>query len=191
MLMRELKHRVKNNLNMVRSLISLERDSTLEGPARERLSDLESRVNSISALHDSLHDFKVGSDMEAAAYLASIAEHIFSAFAGRPGSPALALELERTTVHSEQILYLGLAVNELLTNAVKYGGKRVSLGLRRLPGGFVEATVADDGPGFSAPIPMRPGGLGLRLAGMLVEQMGGTLTADGSAGGLFRIRIPC
>jgi two-component sensor histidine kinase len=190
MLMRELNHRVKNNLHMVQSLIGLESSSLPEGVARERLAALETRVNSISALHDSLGRTKAGSDIPAAEYLASIGQHLLSAFMGAAEGPRLSFELENLALPSEKLLYLGLAVNELVTNSIKYGGKRIALALKSGPGGSVEVTVSDDGPGFPTPISTRPDSLGLRLVAMLAEQMGGSLETDGTSGALFRIRIP-
>jgi two-component sensor histidine kinase len=190
MLMRELKHRIKNNLNMVQSLIGLESSFLPAGPARERLDDLEARVNSIASLYDNLYQSRAGSEVAADEYLSSIALHLFSAFAGTPDGPSLALELEKLQLPADGILYLGLAVNELLTNAIKYGGKRIALSLASDQGGVVEVTVRDDGRGFPTPIPMKPESLGLRLVMMLADQMGGSLETDGSDGGLFRLRMP-
>lgn len=192
MLMRELKHRVKNNLAMVQSLIGLESSSLEDGPARERLNDLEARVNSIASLHDSLYQSGSGSgsDVEADTYLASIGEHIFSAFGGTAGGPSLELALERMSLPAERIIYFGLAVNELLTNALKHGGTRVALSLARLPGTGIEVTVRDDGPGFPTPIPMRDESLGLRLVATLAEQMGGSFEYAGADGGFFRLVAP-
>ena len=190
MLMREMHHRVKNNLHMVQSLISLETSSLPEGSAKDWLAALEARVNSIAELHDSLSHQKPGSEIAADEYLASICEHIFSALAATPGGPSLRLELEELSLPSDQILYLGLAVNELITNAVKYGGKRITLSLARAPGGGIEVCVKDDGPGFETLKPPRADSLGLRLVESLTGQMGGSLEADGSSGGLFRMRIP-
>jgi two-component sensor histidine kinase len=189
-LMRELNHRVKNNLHMVQSLIGLESSALDDGPARERLVDLEARVNSIASLHESLYKLDAGSEIRADEYLASIAERLFSALSGKPGQPRLELRLAALSLPSERILYLGLAVNELLTNAIKYGGPRISLSLAALPEGGIEARVADDGPGFPTPIPMRHDALGLRLVEMFAKQMDGSFEADGSSGGSFRLLLP-
>jgi two-component sensor histidine kinase len=190
MLMRELKHRVKNNLAMVQSLIGLESSSLEDGPARERLNDLEARVNSIASLHDSIHESGSGAHIEADIYLRSIGEHIFAAFGGTQGGPRLEVALEPLSLPSEQILFLGLAVNELLTNALKYGGKKVRLSLARLPGTSIDVTVRDDGPGFPMPLAMRDDALGLRLVAMLAEQLGGSFEYDGARGGFFRLAVP-
>jgi two-component sensor histidine kinase len=190
MLMRELNHRVKNNLHMVQNLISLESSSLPVGQARDLLTALEARINSISALHDSLHRLKAGSDIEADEYLASICEHLSSAFAGSPEGPRIRLSVEPLSMPSDQILYLGLAVNELMTNALKYGGKNICLSFAQVPEGGLELSLRDDGPGFASPPPTRPDSLGLRLVSLLAEQMRGSFEADGSKGGFFRLRLP-
>jgi len=190
MLMRELSHRVKNNLNMVQSLIGLESSTLPEGQARDRLDAIESRVNAIAALHDNLYGFKEGGDIAADDYLASIARHLFSAFGGTAGGPVLELDLDRVAMSPDRIVYLGLAVNELITNAIKYGGKRIGLSLKARPEGHSEVTVTDDGPGFRTPLPLRDDSLGLRLVMMLADQVGGSLEIDGSGGGTFRLRLP-
>ncbi len=189
-LMHELSHRIKNNLNMVLSFISLESSSLADGPARERMDALESRIHSIAALHNSLFRQKSGSDLPLDEYLASIAEHLFAAFSGTDSGARLELNLESLAIPQESVLYLGLCVNELLTNAIKYGGKHIDLAVASLPEGGLEVSVRDDGPGFTTPIPMREDSLGLRLVTTLAQQMGGTLEAEGSQGGLFRLRLP-
>ena len=190
MLMRELNHRVKNNLIMVQNLISLESETLPEGQAKDLLAALEARINSISALHDSLYRLESGSDIKADEYLASICEHISAAFTGLPDSPRIEFSLEALRLPSDQILYIGLAVNELMTNALKYGGKKISLSLARLPGGGIELVLRDDGPGFESPLPMKPDSLGIRLVTLLAEQMKATFEAEGSDGAFFRLRIP-
>jgi two-component sensor histidine kinase len=192
MLMRELNHRVKNNLHMVQSLIMLERSEMPEGGWKDRLADLEARINSIAALHESLYKLQAGSEIRADEYLASVCEHLLSVYGSDEGPPRLELELdlEAITLPADQILYLGLAVNELVTNAVKHGGRKVRLGLARVPGEGVEATVQDDGPGFSGPLPIEGDSLGVKLVAMLAEQLGGSMEADGSSGGFFRIAFP-
>lgn len=190
MLMRELSHRVKNNLHMVQSLVGLEAMALPEGLGRERLEAIESRINAIAALHDNLYSFKYGGDIAVDDYLASIGEHLFSALAEGAGGPRLELRLERVAMAPDRILYLGLAVNELLTNALKYGGANIVLAMSLAPEGHLEVSVRDDGPGFATPMPDREGSMGLKLVMMLADQVGGSLEADGSAGGLFRLRLP-
>jgi two-component sensor histidine kinase len=191
MLMLELNHRVKNNLHMVQSLIMLGSSSMEDDPARERFAALEARVNSIAELHDILSRQRAGSSIAADEYLASICDHILLAFAGMPEGPALELDLEKVMLPSGQVLYLGLAVNELVTNSIKHGGKRISLSLAAIKDGVTEVAVHDDGPGFPTPIHSREGTFGIRLVETLVAQLGGTFEADGARGGFFRIRIPC
>ena len=190
MLMRELNHRVKNSFNMVLSLIDLELSSLPEGEARKRLVDLEARVNSIAALHGSLYRAKEGVEVALDEYLAALAQRLFSAFTGKPGGPDLELVLERVVMSRDEAIYLGLAVNELLTNAIKYGEGRVTLGLVREKGGGISVTVRDEGPGFTTPIPMRQDAMGLRLVEMLAAQVGGVFEMDGSGGGFFALRLP-
>jgi two-component sensor histidine kinase len=189
-LMRELNHRVKNNLHMVQNLISLESSTLPEGQAKELLAALESRVNSISSLHESLCRLKAGSNIQADEYLESICEHLAGAFAGTHGGPRIDLDLAPLSLPSSQMLYLGLAVNELVTNAIKYGGEKIALSLSSLAHGGIEVTLRDDGPGFESPIPMRPDSLGIRLVTLLTEQMKGSFEAEGSKGAFFRLRLP-
>ncbi len=147
MLMRELDHRVKNSFNMVLSLVDLELSSLPEGESKTRLLDLEARVNSIAAIHGSLYRAQEGAEVALDEYLAELAQRLFSAFGGKAGGPGLALELGRVSVPRDDAVYIGLAVNELLTNSIKYGAGRVTLGLERLADGRLELRVRDEGPG--------------------------------------------
>jgi two-component sensor histidine kinase len=191
MLMREMNHRVMNNLNMTQSLISLGISSIEPGPPRDFLLALEARINSIAALHEALSKANTETELRADEYLAAIVDHLRGAFADARGSgAAVELELEPVTVPTKTALYLGLAANELVTNAFKYGGKRVRVALSHGEEGGLALTVSDDGPGFAGPIVPRPESLGLRMITMFVEQMGGEFSSRGDSGARFRIVLP-
>lgn len=184
LLFQEIHHRVKNNLNTVASLIRLQMDAVRDEEARSQFRDLESRIESFSALHETLYRSQVYDRVDAAEYLSTVAAQLRSSL-GLEGVP-FALALDPLKLVTKRALHLGLALAELFTNAVKYGGAdegKLSIALERTAPARARLSVEDRGPGLPEGFDAsRADSLGLRLAGILAEQLGGTLS--------FRAAVP-
>ncbi len=200
MLMKELNHRVKNNLNMVRSLISLQGDSVSGTLIGDIFQDLESRISSIALLHEMLYKTGIDNTISLDVYLESLCSTIFSSFLSGDTQIRLALDLSPMSVSTDITLHVGLIVSELLTNAIKYGIKgrpagRVSVSLTSSEQGLL-LVVADDGPGMSEGFdPDKVSSLGMKLVYMITDQLKGMLEllpphTEGPKGCAFRLMIP-
>ncbi len=184
-MMREMNHRIKNNLQLVSSLIDLQAGMVQDPSIRGALDALMARINSISSLHERLYLRADMSTVELDSYLGDLAHEIFASF-GRPGSP-VRLELEPTAmlVDVSSAIPLGLIMSELVMNALKYAfptgqGGTVRIALQRAASvGML--TVADSGIGID--VGARTGdGFGTSLVKTLVAQLGGTISLESRPG---------
>lgn len=188
-MMREMNHRIKNNLQLVSSLIDLQAGMVKDPSVRESLDALMTRINSISSLHERLYRRADMSTVELDSYLGDLAEEICASFS-RPDSP-VALEFKPTSILIDvsRAIPLGLITSELMMNALKYafpagqtGIVRVSL-QRAASVGIL--TIADTGIGIAAG--SRAGdhtgdGFGTSLVRSLVEQLEGTIKLESRPG---------
>lgn len=192
MLLQELHHRVKGNLQTVASLMNLQL-RTLEDPvAREALADSRSRIRAIALLHERLYNDGQPTEVDVGGYLRGLASELGAAFAPRGGAARVQVRAASLQLDVERAVACGLLAHELVLNALEHGaceGERpeVTLSLTRWDDSGV-LVVEDRGPGL--PERRREGGLGLRLVDALTRQLGGALRFDNRAGLRCEIRFP-
>ena len=178
-LIREIHHRVKNNLQTVLSMLSLRLRALRDPAARTALADVEMRVKALALVQRHLYLDDATSLVDVSALLSELAA---SLTAVRPDI-RLDVDLPPLAVDQDRATPLALAVTELLTNALNHGlasGRGGSIRLTgRLEAGRMTLTLADDGRGFE---PGSGGGLGLLLMPGLVKQMGGESRVDSAPG---------
>jgi two-component sensor histidine kinase len=188
-LLRELQHRMKNNLQLVVSFLGLQLRQTKNEEARERISAVMDRVLAIGLAHDQLSFKANGSSVNMRDYLNALCANI------DPHRPQVAIkvEVDAANIPLDRAVPVGLIVNELVTNSVKYafdedgGTITVALHVDEVIG-EAELTVGDTGRGMSG---ARPGAFGLRLVESLAGQLGGKLTREPvPKGTLVRLRFP-
>ena len=194
-ILRESNHRIKNNLTMVASLVSLEEDRAPDEASRHFLIDLGSRIRSIGLLHELLYSHPSEDDPRVDEYLSRLSSTIARSYFGDLGLSRLSLELAALRLPASQAIKVGLILAELLTNAFKYGGSpaappAVLVRLAAIDGGICELHVADDGPGFAPGWREGRNSLGLLLVESFAEELGGTLEFSEGPGGRIRLRFP-
>jgi PAS domain S-box-containing protein len=192
-LLREIHHRVKNNLQVICSLLRLQERYLQDEMLRQVLKDCRERVHAMAILHDQLHRAKDLSSIDLGEYFRNLAASLFCSYGVNSAEIGLRLNLEAITASIDLAIPCGLIVHELVSNAVQHafpGGRtgHVSIGLRAQPGGEIEVSVADDGAGFvlSAEPEDRPS-LGLRLVDLLAEQIGAAVERSSDAGTRYRL----
>jgi len=196
-LLQEVHHRVKNNLQVISSLLSLQA-SHLAGNERAALDESRHRVQAMALIHQLLYERNDFSGAALAPYLTRLCG-LLRESSGRPGvslrlnvvppADAYALDIERAVP-------CGLLVNELVTNALKHAfpegrSGTVDVGLRLTDEGICLLTVDDDGIGL--PDGVLPGDtttLGLQLVWLLTDQLGGSLRVRAGPGAHFEIHMP-
>jgi PAS domain S-box-containing protein len=186
-LMKELQHRVKNNLNVIASLLDLQMVRLEEGPSRNALADARSRIRSMASIYERLYSSEDLGSIDLGAYLGDLASSLFYTYAIGSSRVRLERELVDLRLDAGRAVPLGLILNELITNALKYahpegrsGTVRVALEER---GGPYVLTVSDDGiglpPGFD---PENSDSLGFLLVRALVDQIDGSVRFEGEGG---------
>lgn len=187
-LMQELRHRVKNNLNIVSSLLRLELPSITDPGAIKVLADAESRIRSIAMIYERLYLAPSLEGVELGAYIQQLSQNIVDIYTNNHGRIALAMDLATVELPTERAVPLGLILNELITNVLKYaypgdatGQLRVKLANDR---GSIILHVEDDGEGLPPDFsPVTAGGMGTQLVTMLSQQIGAQVEYSSPAGG--------
>ncbi|MFC0407772.1 sensor histidine kinase [Roseomonas elaeocarpi] len=178
LLMLEVHHRVKNSLQLVQNLLSLQARGAATAEAAQQLTESANRVLTIGAIHDQLYRTGAALEVDVPGYLAGLMAHVRSGMASTL-ERAVVVDCDPLVWPAAEVTTLGLVVTELLTNALKYGEGAIRITVRDRDGDQIELTVDDEGPGVPADFdPARSKGLGMRLIRGLLR--GGTIEADRS-----------
>lgn len=194
-LLKEIHHRVKNNLQIVSSMLNLQMGQITDPLALRLFKESQTRVRSIALFHEKLYQSKDLARVEIAEYLRSLATGLLYTYGVSPSHVALAFDAEGVPLGVDAAITCGLVVNELVSNAIKHAfpaGRdgTVRVGLKR-HGDSVVLEVEDDGVGFPADVDFRDAGtLGLKLVCILAEQIHGTVELERTAGTKFVVRFP-
>ncbi|MGE0233030.1 MAG: sensor histidine kinase [Flavobacteriaceae bacterium] len=183
LLLREVHHRVKNNLQTIASLVRLH-----PLPADSK-RDLTRRIAAMATVHEQIYKADRFGDVKLGDYLANIAESVRESFGT---DTRFELELTPVMVSAERAMVVGLIVSELVSNSIKHafsgGPGTIFMSLREGDGDMLELVIADNGSGFAAEGDR--GALGLRLVRSFVTQVGGDYTLSGDRGMRFEMRFP-
>jgi len=176
MLLQELTHRVKNSLQFIASMVMLEARSNDSGEAKAALERVSHRITALGQLYSKLSKADTVEAVDAATYLDELCRDLIaSVHKEDPTSIVLKTDIESELLPTDRAIPIGLIVNELVTNVVKYGfpGEAkgtVTVTLKRVPG-ELRLTVADNGQGLD---PRRAdSGLGRKLVDGFAQQLGG------------------
>jgi len=190
-LMKELNHRVKNNLLMISSLIGL-KNSALEGLVD--LSDLQHQIDAIRIVHEKLYQTEDITSINVREYSEDLLSTLFSTFAA--GRIRVENDIDNIVLPTKLCISLGLIINEIATNAVKHAfppeveEPRFVIDLHR-KGSVYHLGISNNGPPFPEEIGFdNPQTLGLRLISVLVEQIDGEIEITRKPYPVFTIRFP-
>lgn len=192
LLIQEVHHRVKNNLQLVSSLLSWQTENVHDEQVLRIVDEGRARVKSIALIHEYLYRSDNLALISTRAYLQGLLGYLASSYR-RDDSIELSSELDELHLDAELMARVGLMVNELVSNALKYAfpggrGGRVHVAFRARGAGQLELSVADDGVGLPAALPALLGdSLGLQLVETLVRQLKGQLSFANEPGAHFRI----
>jgi PAS domain S-box-containing protein len=187
-LIREVHHRVKNNLQIISSLIALQEDSFRDERDRELLEQTQNRIRAMARLHELLYRSPDLSSIDAADYLRTIVSSLSDGTGTR-----IDVRAEPVVISLDQAVPSGLIVTELVTNALKYaypgGGGPIALELRA-EGGSCAISVGDEGVGLPEGFdPEKDGSMGFTLIRSLVSQLQGSMVASRGPGLKVEIRF--
>ena len=195
LLIREIYHRVKNNLLIVESIISIQASDVKDPEAKELIAGLQSRIQTVGLLHQLLYQANDVDAIHMDQYLEQLCGFFQNSSIDDPNRIRIEVSAVDEKLPTATAVSVGLIVTELLINAVKYAFPEGGSGVIRVSfdrrGGCFRLTVADNGIGFSAEDTESSGSLGLNLVQTLVQQLGGTFkTAREKAMFVMTVEFP-
>lgn len=193
-LLKEIHHRVKNNLQVVSSLLNLQVRGIHEESARQAFRESQDRVLAMALIHEQLYQSKDLSDVHFGDYIRQLAAHLFRSYQVSASRIELKTEIEDVHLPVDTAVHCGLIINELVSNALKHafphgreGEIRIEL---KSDSGMVLLAVEDNGVGIADTASYwSHGSLGLRLVKSLVRQLQGETEVGKSGGTAIRIRF--
>lgn len=195
-LLREIHHRVKNNLQVISSLLNLQAASLSDPQALEMLKESQNRVRSMALVHDQLHRSPDLSRIGFREYVKNLCASLFSSYGIDSARIALRVDVEDIALPIDAAIPCGLIVHELVSNSLKHAfpGERrgeIFIRLKSQPPGGTVLTVADNGIGLPESIDVATANsLGLRLVRILAGQIEAPVRHRSGGGTAFEIELP-
>ncbi|MBI5688069.1 MAG: PAS domain S-box protein [Verrucomicrobia bacterium] len=192
-LLKEVHHRVKNNLQIVISLMNLQAVRTKNTAALDTLQETGNRVRSMALLHETLYRSQNLAHVNFANYIENICSHLFRSYGPKAAQIKLRPRLEEVAIDLDRAVSCGLIINELVSNALKHAfpggqGGHIEVELRTTPQEQIVLRVADDGVGLPSGLDIhQTGTLGHQLVFMLVEKLHGAVEITRDRGVAFHI----
>jgi PAS domain S-box-containing protein len=194
-LLQEIHHRVKNNMQIISSLLSLQADTIEDKPVEEVLKESQGRVHAMAVVHETLHDSDTLSEIDLQIYLPKLTTAVFQTYSVEPGKVSLVNEVDETLISIDQASPLGLIINELISNSLKYAfpddrSGEIIVSTKKI-NDELELIVSDNGVGMPENLDWRNlNSLGLKLVRSLAEdQLLGSVEMESSHGTKFTIKF--
>jgi len=195
-LLKQVFHRVKNDLQVVSNLLDLQADMVMDPQVRARLEESQRRIRTIALIHESLYQTGDVEHIDAADYFRFLSTQLFEVYGAPSHRLTLRFAIEDLWLDVSQAVPCGLILHELLSNAFKHAfpdGRTGEIGIRlwQEPPGTCVLTIQDDGIGIPAELDLHQiNSLGLQLVSLLADQLGGTIALERSGGTIFRLSFP-
>lgn len=193
-LLREIHHRVKNNLQIVSSMLYLQSRGLADGGALEILNESQARIKSMALIHETLYRSQNLCRVNMAEYIRNLVSSLWATYDSAGRLASIQTDIGDIDLSIDTAIPCGLIVNELLTNSIKHafdsGGGKIRVELSRIGGSEYELVIEDDGVGLPQDFDIdRCSTLGLRLVKALVQQIEGKLEIRSVGGAQFRVRF--
>lgn len=194
-LFRELHHRIKNNLQLVSSLLYIKLDTVTEPALSGFITETIARILSISKIHDQLLKIEEIQELDIKTYLEELVENIVSTYCQNPSLYPLKISIKKAKFHTDDALLLGLLINESVSNIIKYAyepevGGRITIKLDLSPENEVTLIVADEGKGLPfTSLDEASQSNGIQLIRVFAQQLKGSLSLDSTLGTKYHIRF--
>lgn len=194
-LLKEVHHRVKNNLQIISSLLNLQISHEANPAVGLALRTTQERLRSMALLHETLYRSESLAWVDFAAYVENLCAHLFRAFGSEAGRVKLLCQTPPMELSLDQAVPCGLIINELVSNALKYAfpGNQtgcITVRLRSEAQTHLTLSVIDDGVGLPASLdPTHTSTLGLQLVMILTAQLGGRIEVERTGGTSFHLRF--
>ncbi len=195
-LLKEIHHRVKNNLQVISSLLQLQSDGLTEPRMLALFRESQDRVRAMALIHEGLYRSGNLAAVNFGTHLTELTGNLLRSYGTGPTPVRMEMQAEPVELDIDVAVPLSLIVNELVTNAFKHGfakgrGGTLRVTFRTLEGGALFLSIGDDGPGLPPGYDAeRSPSLGLKIVRILVTQLGGRLDIAGPPGVTFSITFP-
>lgn len=194
LLMKELHHRVKNNLQIVSSLLSLQSNHLADKDAKQAVKIGQQRIEAMSLIHQSLYQQENPNMINMQEYVTNLVECILQSFNIDKNNFHLCLDIEITEMDVDMALPLGLIINEWVTNAFKYAYqecRKPALYISLKKEEEIKLEIRDNGPGISREAWEKPkGSFGVKLVKVLSKQLNGECKVENIKGTQLKLQIP-
>jgi len=195
-LLQEIHHRVKNNMQIISSLVKLQSRHITDNDALETFRSTQNRVKSMALIHERLYQSKDFARVDFDEYVRSLASNLFSAYTIAPGDIQVHVNIKDVFVDINTAIPCGLIINELVSNSLKHAfpnGKKgeINITMRPLNKDDVELIFSDNGVGLPENVDFRnTESLGLHLVTILAEdQLHGDIKLDRKGGTKYQMRL--
>lgn len=186
-LLKEIHHRVKNNFHIVASLLEIQSSYLKNKEALSAIRDSQHRIHSMSIIHQKLYQSDTLSTIQMSEYIYELVEYLRDSYAIRE-KVAFSLKIENIELDHASAITLGLILNEVITNAIKYafantsnGG--ISISLNHISDSQILLSIQDNGPGLPDDLSDRLGAsMGMELLRGLTDDIGGQLSIESNQG---------
>ncbi len=192
----EIHHRVKNNMQIILSLLRLQSRTVEDEQTREMFQESQNRIRSMALIHEKLYQSGDLSKIDIADYIRGLATHLISVYRAERAAIGLSVDIKDVYLDINMAIPLGLIVNELVTNAMKHGFKKrakgnILIGMKKGAKGKFELSVADTGEGLPVEFDIhKTESFGMQLVTDLVKQLEGSIELNRKdAGSEFVIRF--
>lgn len=191
-LLKEVHHRVKNNLQIISSLLNLQSEHIQDEKFLEVIRESKIRIASMALIHEMLYATKDFSHVKVNDYVSRLYQSIYRTFLGESDQVSFLLEVdEKLTFEIDTMIPLGLILNEIISNSMKYafpdGKGTIRLSITKTEQKYL-LEVSDDGIGIPAEFQLQNAkSLGIQLIHMLSEQINAELSLDRSSGTCYKL----
>ncbi|MDB4920145.1 tetratricopeptide repeat protein [Mucilaginibacter sp.] len=193
-LMRDLHHRVKNNLQILSGLFSMQIENLSDENTKIALRENEARLTSMNLIHNKLYLDNTTTKIEMNDYLTKLLNHIKDSFGVyKQREVNLRIEVGNIMLEADKAVAIGLIANELATNAFKYAfteaGGEIHLGLKLIEKSKLLLTLCDNGVGLKEENKDKAPSFGLRLVNLMARQLNSTLVIKSNPGVFYQMEI--
>jgi two-component sensor histidine kinase/PAS domain-containing protein len=196
LLLKEVHHRVKNNLQVISSLLSLQSSATSDRKALEMFMESQDRVRSMAMVHERLYQSPDLASIDFSEYVQSLVSHLCRVYASAARPVNVQVDIRTSSLGVDEAISCGLIINELVSNSLKHAfpeGRSGAVWVRldSKPDRFLVLTVGDDGVGLPVGFSIEEAEtLGLQLVKTLAEQLDGSIDITTVKGAEFRVTFP-
>lgn len=192
-LLKEIHHRVKNNLSIISSLLELQKDG-VSSEVEDMLSSSQARIRSIAKIHQKLYESTTLSEIPLDTYITELTEEIEKAYASEKKKIDVNIDVDSVTVNIDDAIPLGLILNELINNSFKHGFKELNSGSLNISlhqkGDGLQLAVANNGHAMDEDFDLAESdSLGMTLIQVLLSRINGSLEIENGEHTTFKINF--